>query len=244
MQIGLEDATCKTPHEASQLDAEDDRMKPVVVQAVVEGSHMTSPFLHGSTSIDGARKYRAMGESVRNEKDHVFVRIDLNRLIETKELSASDVIDMSDHHAIKKFFTKPLDEYGTYVVENFSHAHKLATSSKEILIKWRGSIPLEAFEVVNEYNGSPKGWLMDLLKDMSRPGSSCDSFQWTGAHPTSTGSQPSSTGSQPTSTGFQPTERRPPMPSRSPIPADKTIIIEKTPKTQVQVTFSKDPNAP
>ena len=170
-------------HPATKLDTEDDAMREHVVRAICEGSRTRSPFLHASTSIDGARRYKMMGESSRGETDNIFVRIHVGRLRETGELGEGDVIDMSSTVAFKKFFQKKPDGYGEYVKNNFAHAHCLATGSKELLVKWRGRVPWDAFEVVDEYDGSPISMLRDFLVKK-------------GSQPTSSGVQPTSAASE------------------------------------------------
>ena len=136
-------------HDAQTCHHDSDAMRVHVCQAVVEGSRVRSPFLHASLSFHGACRFKALGIANRGESDTILVRLDLRKLYEVQALSQQSFISLVSLPAIKAFFTKSQEGYGEYVRDNFTHMIKLATNSKEILLKWRGTIPTCAFEVAS-----------------------------------------------------------------------------------------------
>ena len=63
-------------------------------------------------------------------------------------------------------------------------------------MKWRGRIPLDAFDIVDEYTADVKAKLVDVLKENKE-----------GSQPTSSGVQTKASASAPEGTGSQPTSK-------------------------------------
>ncbi len=126
---------------------DDDDLKPMVIQAVAEGSRTRSVFLHMSKTFHGAQRYRLMGSCSRGEAyNTIMVRIDVETFISSMAPSQQRWVDLSSNRKQHEFFTKGMDGYGRYVRENFQSL-ELALKAKEVLLMWRGSVPVECMEV-------------------------------------------------------------------------------------------------
>ncbi len=118
-----------------------------MIFAEAKGSKHRSPFLHVSTTFHGAQRFRLMGMARRGESTKTkMVRIDLLKLHVEGALSQHDLIDLSTSKAQHAFFRKGRDGYGDYVESNFKSLD-LALNSKEVFLKWRGTIPTSAMQV-------------------------------------------------------------------------------------------------
>ena len=56
------------------------------------------------------------------------------------------VTDLSSLEARKRFFCRRLDDYGEKVRGTFTVMNNLAQLSKEVMLRWRGNLPLWAFD--------------------------------------------------------------------------------------------------
>ena len=140
----------RADHAAMSItDPDSDVLRHHVARAVVLGSQYRSPFLHTSVSFHGAHRFKTLGNSRRGEEDTIMVRLDLVKLYLLEALSQYTLIDLSNDVARKDFFVKGMDGYGEFVRENFTQMIKFAEQSKEVLVKWRGEIPIDALEVLS-----------------------------------------------------------------------------------------------
>ena len=65
-------------------------------------------------------------------------------------LGKGDVINLSNDAAIRAYFPKKQFEYSQFVEDNFSDCYKFAVKSKEVLLCWRGCLPLEYLCVIDD----------------------------------------------------------------------------------------------
>ena len=194
MRPDLDDLVLKE-HSARKLASDSDEMRVQVLRSVASGSEHRSPFLHASLSLTSAHTWMMLGRSNREEdpQRQLMARIDIWSWYQSGEMAADQIIDLSNMVSCHRFFTKAPDDYGEWFADNFSEIRR-AYSSKEVLLKWRGSVPLQYIDVVEEYNGSFLAKLSDLVGKTDEK-----SVQ----QPAIAGSQPSSSiaaaGSQPSS---------------------------------------------
>ncbi len=151
MRADLDDLK-HTQHNVHHVDHDSDNMRREVLRAVVHGSTERSPFLHTSRSMEAAQCYAAMGRVDRGEEMHsqMMVKIDLWGWYQTGTLKEHTIIDLSSTQALKKYFTNPPDMYGKLFQDNFALGARRNESSKEIQLKWRGTLPLEFMEVIGQ----------------------------------------------------------------------------------------------
>ena len=110
-----------------------------------------------------------MGQVDRGElKAHrVIVRLDIWSMYVNGDLEKHMIIDLASVQAQKRFFKKGMDAYGRYVADNFHHIH-LSSKASEVLLKWRGKILIDYFEVVDD-TGKPLRMLKALLEEARGP---------------------------------------------------------------------------
>ena len=156
-------------HPAMGLPHDSDKMRNFVCVAVVHGSNERSPFFHTSKSMNKSRKYAKMGEINRGEQKQMFCKIDIFKMLCDGVLKAGDVIDLSNHKALTKFFNKRPEQYGTWFEANFQQCCKWATEAEEVVIKWRGCIPLQYFSVVDDITGQDHGPLPNSIPPNQLP---------------------------------------------------------------------------
>ena len=153
-------------HNAHSLAPDSDEMRVEVLNAVAFGSQprFRSPFLHTSLSLQNARSWMVLGRENRGEdpKQQMMAKIDLWAWYQAGGLTEDMVIDLSAQPRQAAFFGKPPGEFGEWFEDNFHHIRK-AGVAKEILIKWRGAVPIQYFEIVDDCNSSHIGWLKDML---------------------------------------------------------------------------------
>ena len=72
-----------------------------------------------------------------------------------------EIIDLSDVAAQDKFFPKKRQEYDQHSPDSCSSKHwqflPKAAQDKEVLVKWRGTLPIDLLEVVDSETGIGKG---------------------------------------------------------------------------------------
>ena len=81
------------------------------------------------------------------------IRIDIWEWFQSGNMPENGLIDLSDDAAQHRFFNKQIEEYGYDQVEACK-ALKFAISRKEVLLQWRGHVPLEYCDVVDDINES------------------------------------------------------------------------------------------
>ena len=140
----------------------------LVLDAVETGSKNPSPFVHFSLDFWEARKWKSMGEHHRGEKNTVVCRVSKTAL---KSLAASqggdhpldldsglavgELLDMSTQPATLKWLNKYAHHSAVQArLPALSRAH----ACREVAVAWRGHLPEELFEVLDD-NGLPLHFL-------------------------------------------------------------------------------------
>ena len=93
----------------------DDEMRKHVCYYICEGSKVTSPFLHASTSGTHAVQMKTHGEDRRGEVGTKVMRIDLANIGDWWTFSENNVINMSNEKAQKAYFNLGMDGYCTLI---------------------------------------------------------------------------------------------------------------------------------
>ena len=149
-----------------------DDLRALVVKWVTTGSTWQSDFLHCSWSLQAAREWHAKAREDSNRHEdkskQYLVCIDLFELYNTAKQNdqemIDDVIDISSDSKQKRFFHKGMDGYrdagkkiGFGSASSWEHHWNLcmrqAYAAQEVLLKWRGFVPVEVMSVVDE-NGT------------------------------------------------------------------------------------------
>ena len=123
-------------------------------------NRLGSPFLHTSTCPNQAKQYHVRAIAARKEKpeQQILVKIDLWGWFQSGLFNEDQMVDLSSLEAARRFFKKGQPDYGLYVEQCF-FAVSRSVEEQEILIKWRGTVPLEFIErvrgPVNDYLKCP-----------------------------------------------------------------------------------------
>ena len=155
----------KATSEVMSLCPDAHELRCHVLQALAMGSHKPSPFLHFSKSLEIAKGWHALARSGRQEVacQQCIVRLDLEKFLaecnRKGKSIADEAIDLSDEAAQKKFFTLAPTEYAKHsphlcTSSNWRYLSK-AAYDEEVLVKWRGTLPLDLLEVVDSETGRP-----------------------------------------------------------------------------------------
>ena len=142
-------------HEAMRLVHGSDKFAWHVLNAVQHGSNHRTPFWHASVSISAAQRWRAMADSGSQPSgsgNSVAIRIDIWEWFQAGTMPDHALIDLTSPAAQRGFFKKSFEDY-SYNQGNALQAMRYAHQAKEVLLKWRGLVPLEYCEIVDEYNG-------------------------------------------------------------------------------------------
>ena len=164
----------KATSEVMSLCPDAHELRCHVLQALAMGSHKPSPFLHFSKSFEIAKAWHALAREGRQEvaREQYIVRLDMQKFVDKcrkKGKSIKDFfIDLSDKAAQKEFFTLRPEEYAKHATHlstlfNWNLLSK-AEKDAEVLVKWRGTLPLTLLEVVHSETGCPTGMsVSDML---------------------------------------------------------------------------------
>ena len=109
------DSKGNTPLSKGNTPLDEDHMRVVVIDAVKTGSSFRSPFLHVSTSFDGARKFLMKAEFKREQnidESLQMVVIDLDKLHQELGGLVDKIIALHTEDAQKRFFSKGSLNYG------------------------------------------------------------------------------------------------------------------------------------
>ena len=114
----------------------------------MEGSNKESAFLHASWDFHEARLWYERAKVERKERNHYMVRIDV------KKLQPWAILDLSK----KKAFNPHILPYkDSERIQRVVWTMARAEAAKEVLLRWRGEIPYEAFERVDVSSGAVLG---------------------------------------------------------------------------------------
>ena len=131
--------------------------------AVQTGSTTVSPFLHFSWKFEEPRQWWCKGRSLRGESNNLLCRVDIQALSECKDLFPGlgnlSYVDLSTQRAAQKhiapYVSYPQVHDRLHVVW---HAHGVS----EVLVGWRGMVPMALFEVIDCHTGNFV-WMLDAL---------------------------------------------------------------------------------
>ena len=187
MRPDLEDVRMpKATREVMSLCPDAHELRCHVLQALAMGSHKPSPFLHFSKSFEIAKAWHALARAGRQEvaREQYIVRLDMQKFVDEcgkKGKSIKDFfIDLSDKAAQKEFFTLRPEEYAKHATHlstlfNWNLLSK-AEKDAEVLVKWRGTLPLTLLEVVHSETGCPTG--MSVSDMLARNGRTAERVCW------------------------------------------------------------------
>ena len=155
------------------LSSESPAMRLHVLQSLTVGGFNASPLLHFTKSWDCALTWRELARAEQNEMGcgQYIVRLDMTRFSADCDKRGTPVqarvIDLSDQAAQNRFFTPGPEGQGGHFpslcMSLVSVSLQKAIRDQEVLVKWRGTIPLPLLEVVHIGTGEPTG---DTAADM------------------------------------------------------------------------------
>lgn len=151
--IDLEEFDLEEEHPARDCVTPEDLM-PHICYAINRGSNERSPFAHFSTSFDLCRTYL----------DDMVIECNLVQMYYAGALSQHTVIDLSTERHWRKLFGGSQDRFGDEVSSEMSKAIHFSTKKREVLVKWRGTLPIECMTVLNPETGRVVGSLREILE--------------------------------------------------------------------------------
>ena len=157
------------------LEPDDDDLR-LEAMSLLAGNDPTdqSPYL--SASLDFAALVRwCLAEGLLSGQPHpalshvIAVRINIWAYYQSGEAPQQAVVDLSHHKAQQRFFTNP--DLGAYGVDQDRAvtAIRCALSCKQVLLKWRGYIPIDFYERVDIATGEVLGPLENAIGELLDP---------------------------------------------------------------------------
>jgi len=136
--------------------------KEVVVQAVEEGSGFTSPFWHCSSDPWKARSWMKMAEDRNLQRCGAgyMVRIRIWDWWCSGTMDEDAMVDLSSYQLAMKFINSAPKRQN--VSDNQNELDK-SLGRREILLKWRGDVPIQWIDVVADHNGTAIMTLKEFL---------------------------------------------------------------------------------
>ena len=128
-----------------------------------------SQFLHASTTFAASIVWRGMaGRDNRTKQRGQTVRISLQEMFANGDVAPSQVFNVSTlEHQLRWIGggeRRSADYYGMDFQDALPDMRKNSSRAKEILIQWRGTVPIWAFEVLDPDTGSVIGPLQNVLE--------------------------------------------------------------------------------
>ena len=167
MRPDMDDFVWKLDRSIHSLPEDSRRMRELALRAVEHGSTERSPFLHASWRKDQAHRWHLLAQQRGESQAHqILVQIDIwgwykYCLSSNDELLHKEcIIDLSSDKAQHKFFDKienPID------MTSHGGALQQAKVSSEVLLKWRGAVPMHFFTVLDPTSGLALGPLLGLM---------------------------------------------------------------------------------
>ena len=160
----FEDQPSEWRRTVRSMDADSVEFRLIVIDCLANASHWAnlygegSPFFHTSKSLTGCRRWHAHGREVRHElpRDQIVVRINIWDWYQSMVAAGNTeqlVIDVSNDHLQGEFFFCQGKNVGDHdffgVMGEYVKASRQAETAKEVLLKWRGTIPIRFFEVLD-----------------------------------------------------------------------------------------------
>ena len=162
-----DDSDICSRHAASSQELSGLDFVDAIIRAIEKGSRESSPFLHFSWSFMEARNWHMRGKMKRGEQNGWIARISVSRLGEFADRSRAassqerreepcgvlgEILDVSTVSAQQGCFGILSTDSR---VTSRASALNIASNQKEVLVPWRGCLPIELFERVNSDNGLP-----------------------------------------------------------------------------------------
>ena len=141
-----------------------------IFESVATGSSFRSPFLHFSKDFVQARHWFMRGQRSRGEVDGYICRVSIADLVQfgRSQLPASSqdvvakpgtIIDVSNPKAVQKILG--LWQKSDFVMDRI-HQLGIAHGQQEVLVAFRGRLPVSLFEVVSSDTGLGQGLLPEV----------------------------------------------------------------------------------
>ena len=70
------------------------------------------------------------------------------------EMEENGMIDVSSPKAWGRVVNEDLENYGEFLRQTFKEDVEVTRIAKEVIIKWRGQVPPQLMEVLNNANGN------------------------------------------------------------------------------------------
>jgi hypothetical protein len=151
--------------------------------AVQTGSTTQSPFLHFSWKFEEARQWWCKGRSLRGEQKNLLCRVDIQALSQAPDLEFPldnlSYVDLSTQKAAQKhiapYVSFPQVQARLHAVD---HAHAVF----EVLVAWRGLVPMAPCQVIDCDTGEFV-WMLDasvprIVTILKHACVSCVLFAW------------------------------------------------------------------
>ena len=158
MRKDLDDIVRKY-HIAHDLDPTSDAMLREVLEAIDRGSRKgcRSPFVHCSTSIAAATLWHCLGKADRGEVQQIMCKLDIWAWYQSGDMPANAIYDLSTEKAFKATIGYNAARlgyapYGEDPDQSWVRIYERTKAHKEVLIRWRGYIPVKYYEVVSFYD--------------------------------------------------------------------------------------------
>ena len=145
------------PHLVHTLDITSTEFAEVAMHSVTKGSAKRSPFLHVSLTFEGARRFAQLAQKgVRKESpdQQMMVKIHIYDWWLAGEMEENGVIDVSSPKAWGRVVNEGLESYSEFLRQTFKEDVEVTRIAKEVIIKWRGQVPPQFIEVLNNVNGN------------------------------------------------------------------------------------------
>ena len=141
--------------------------KNEVIYWIAEGSKGRSPFLHTCKQLNRAVQWQ--GQTPANDRGPLL-RCDIYEAYKENPSYFPDefLIDLSNDSTQHKFFGPKLFDYGTVSVDEINKALRYSLLQTEVLVKWRGCVPLKYWTIVDPCTNEdimPFGEVVRVLVD-------------------------------------------------------------------------------
>ena len=134
-----------------------DIFKSETLRAVAFGSSYRTSFLHTSLSLAAAHSWGVLSrlKAQKTDPNHevLAVRIKILDWYLSGDMPEGALIDLSAAEPQYGFVKPPCDELPTISKNDVQEAIRLSRLRKEVLVCWRGMVPLKYFELINDING-------------------------------------------------------------------------------------------
>ena len=119
-----------------------------------------SPFLHASRSFLAADRFAQLAQLAQEGKrkedpdTQMMVKINIRDRWLQGEMEENGMIDVSSPKAWGRVVNEDLENYSEFLRQTFKEDVEVTRIAKEVIIKWRGQVPPQFMEVLNDANGN------------------------------------------------------------------------------------------